>query len=359
MQQAGCDARRITGMRRRVCCTSGRCWICTARTISGKFRQIADEVSALVSQFKGSLAGEHGVGIARTEFLQAQVGEELYQLMREIKQSFDPNNLFNPGKIISDGRYKIDSICGRARVIRCPCRLSRCSLSRPRTVVHRQSGAVQRLRRLSQANADHVPDVSRDRRGNHVHARTCQCDSRCAGTARNRDPLHSAELEAALSNCLSCNACTNECPSNVNMALLKAELLHARIQRDGLNLRARMLSSVDLLGRLGCADAGLANFFLKSGSVRHIFGKFSGFTTERPLPPFAKRGLIVGLRNGPNSARAYRGQVILWDDTFVRYHEPEIGIAAVAVLEAAGFEVTLPTRRKCCGRPGFQPGQSR
>src|SRR5271154_1686023 len=73
-----------------------------------KYRQIADEVSALVSQFKGSLAGEHGVGIARTEFLKEQVGEELYRLMKEIKLSFDPNNLFNPGKIISDGRYKID-----------------------------------------------------------------------------------------------------------------------------------------------------------------------------------------------------------------------------------------------------------
>ena len=82
-----------------------------------KFRQIADEVSALVAQFKGSLAGEHGVGIARTEYLEDQVGDELYQLMREIKQSFDPDNLFNPGKIISDGRYKIDAICAWARAI--------------------------------------------------------------------------------------------------------------------------------------------------------------------------------------------------------------------------------------------------
>ena len=73
-----------------------------------KYRQIADEVSALVLQFNGSLAGEHGVGIARTEFLKEQVGEELYHLMKEIKHSFDPTNLFNPGKIISDDRYKID-----------------------------------------------------------------------------------------------------------------------------------------------------------------------------------------------------------------------------------------------------------
>ena len=73
-----------------------------------KYRQIADEVAALVKQFKGTLSGEHGVGIARTEYLQDQVGDEIYQLMRQIKQSFDPHNLFNPGKIIADGRYKID-----------------------------------------------------------------------------------------------------------------------------------------------------------------------------------------------------------------------------------------------------------
>ena len=73
-----------------------------------KFRYIADEVAALVAQFKGSLAGEHGVGIARTEYLKDQVGPELYRVMREIKFSFDPNNVFNPGKIIGDDRYKID-----------------------------------------------------------------------------------------------------------------------------------------------------------------------------------------------------------------------------------------------------------
>ena len=74
-----------------------------------KFRQVANEVAALVRQFKGSLAAEHGVGMARTEFLEEQVGEDVYSLMRQIKQSFDPHNLFNPGKIISDGRYRIDS----------------------------------------------------------------------------------------------------------------------------------------------------------------------------------------------------------------------------------------------------------
>jgi Fe-S oxidoreductase len=140
------------------------------------------------------------------------------------------------------------------------------------------------------------------------------------------------------------------------MALLKAELLHARIQRDGLKLRERLLGDVDSLGRLGCVLQGANNFLLGSNSVRHLFGKLLGFTSERPLPPFTKTRFDHWFAKRPKFRSAYRGKVILWDDTFARYHESEIGIAAVAVLEAAGFEVTLPGQRKCCGRPAFSMG---
>ena len=322
-----------------------------------KFRQIADAVSALVSEFKGSLAGEHGVGIARTEFLPVQIGEELYQVMKEIKQAFDPNNLFNPGKIITDGRYKIDTHLRQGAGYSLPL------LFEPLLAFAAKDGSF--AGNLEQCNGcggclKQTPTMcptylvtgeeimSTRGRANAIRAALEQRDI--------EDPLHSEELEAALGNCLSCKACTNECPSNVNMALLKAELLHARIRRDGLNLRQRMLSSVDRLGRLGCTMPGLANFFLKSGSVRHIFGKLSGFTTQRPLPPFASARFDRWFARRPEFRGAYRGKVILWDDTFARYHEPEIGRAAVAVLEAAGFEVTLPARRKCCGRPAFSQG---
>ena len=88
--------------------------------------------------------------------------------------------------------------------------------------------------------------------------------------SRNGDPLRSPELEAALSNCLSCKACTTECPSNVNMALLKAELSHARIRRHGLSLRERLFSSVDELGRIGCRFSTFANQALDSILVRSI-----------------------------------------------------------------------------------------
>jgi len=192
--------------------------------------------------------------------------------------------------------------------------------------------------------------------------------------ALNGDPLRSAEMEAALSNCLGCKACTTECPSNVNLALLKAELMNARHRRDGLPLRERILSHVDLLGRLGCLLPGIANATLDSKFLRGLMRKALGITDRRPLPHYAKerfdrwfraRNDLVGrdsveprrAHNGSTESRpTNRGNVILWDDTFVRYHEPHIGIAAVKVLEALGFRVSLVKGRKCCGRPAFSQG---
>ncbi|MGA3283669.1 MAG: FAD-linked oxidase C-terminal domain-containing protein [Verrucomicrobiota bacterium] len=323
-----------------------------------KYRQIADEVAALVRQFKGTLSGEHGVGMARTEYLREQVGEEIYQLMRQIKQTFDPHNLFNPGKIISDGRYKID------RHLRLGAGYSLKLPFEPRLAFAARDGSF--TANLEQCNgcggclkqtpvmcptfiATGEEIMSTRGRANAIRAAL-----ELRGTGH--EPLHSAELDAALSNCLSCKACTVECPSNVNLALLKAELLHARIRHSGLTLRERLFSSVDRLGRIGCAMPRVANAFLSFTPLGYFGSRFLGLTTKRPLPPFARERFDHWFAKHESRAGKFRGPVILWDDTFVRYHEPHIGVAAVKVLETAGFEVALPPQRKCCGRPAFSQG---
>jgi Fe-S oxidoreductase len=171
-----------------------------------------------------------------------------------------------------------------------------------------------------------------------------------------KDALRSAELDAALSNCLSCKACTTECPSNVNLALLKAELLHARIRRDGLNLRQRLFCSLDRLGKLGCLMPTLANALTSSFVIRNLFTRALDLAWQRPLPRFANPRFDRWFRRHTPVGSAHRGRVVLWDDTFARYHEPHIGIAATKVLETAGFKVVLPVGRKCCGRPAFSQG---
>ena len=324
-----------------------------------KFRQLANEVSALVLQFKGSLAGEHGVGIARSEFMTEQLGEGLLGVMREIKNSFDPHGLFNPGKVVPDGRFQIDSDLrqGADHELKLP--------FTPVLAFAAKDGSF--IRNLEQCNGcggcrKETPTMCPTfiATGEEIMSTRGRANAiRAALELRgldNADPLGCAELEAALSNCLSCKACTTECPSNVNMSLLKAELLHAQIQRDGLSWRERLISSVDFLGRLGCRMPRLANLAVESLFVRSILAKTLGLAWQRPLPHYARQRFDRWFKRRQHPTTASRGRVVLWDDTFVRYHEPHIGIAAVKVLEAAGFEVALPVGRKCCGRPAFSQG---
>jgi Fe-S oxidoreductase len=277
--------------------------------------------------------------------------------MREIKAAFDPNNLFNPGKIIGDGRYKIDQLLrqGADRNLILPFEPKLAFAARDESFIANLEqcngcgGCTKQVPTMCPTYiATGEEGMSTRGRANLIRAALEQREI--------ADPLRSEELEYALGNCLSCRACVSECPSNVNLPLLKAELLHARTQRTHLTKFQRLASSVDLLGRAGCVMPGLANFILHSRSVRHVLGKIFGFTGRRTLPEFARERFDHWFAKHQSEILPNRGSVILWDDTFVRYHDPHIGQAAVAVLEAAGFAVTLLAKRKCCGRPAFSVG---
>ncbi|MFL6504060.1 MAG: FAD-binding and (Fe-S)-binding domain-containing protein [Candidatus Udaeobacter sp.] len=335
-----------------------------------KFRQVADETSALVRQFKGSLSAEHGVGIARTEYMRDQLGDQLLEVMREIKHAFDPKNVFNPGKIFSDRRHKIDNHLREnfTRPLELPFRPVLAFAFKDRSFTGnleqcngcggclKQSGIM-----CPTFIATHDEVMSTRGRANIIRA---ALELRTNG----HDPLKSDELDAALSNCVSCKGCTPECPSNVNLALLKAEMLHARWRRDGLPLRERLLSNVDLLGKLGCMMPRLTNRLVGFKAARIAMEKTIGISARRSLPHYAterfdkwfSRHCTASVSDTQafhrNALQKKRGPVILWDDTFVRYNEPHIGVAAMKVLEALGFEVSLVKHRRCCGRPAFSQG---
>jgi len=346
-----------------------------------KFRQVADQTSALVRQFKGSLSAEHGVGIARTEYMRDQLGDELLGVMREIKHAFDPKNIFNPGKIFEVGipqareavRHKIDNHFREnfIRPLELPFQAVLAFSFKDRSFIGNLEQCNGCGGCLKQTGimcptfiATHDEIMSTRGRANIIRA---ALELRTNG----HDPLKSDELDTALSNCLSCKGCTPECPSNVNLALLKAEMLYARWRRDGLPLRERIFSNVDLLGKLGCVMPKLTNRLLDSKPVRVALEKTFGISAQRSLPHYASERFdkwfarrmdatprcVFEKQSGEAPLlQKKRGAVILWDDTFVRYHEPHIGIAAVKVLEALGFEVALVKNRRCCGRPAFSQG---
>src|SRR5256884_1620138 len=340
-----------------------------SKTDLKKFRQVADQTSALVRQFKGSLSAEHGVGIARTEYMREQLGDELLGAMREIKRIFDPKNIFNPGKIFADGRHKIDNHL-------------RENFTRPLELPFQPVLAFAFKDHSFIGNLEQCNGCAGCRKDTPIMCPTFIATGEEVMSTRGRaniiraalelplngrDPLKSEELDAVLSNCLSCKGCTPECPSNVNLALLKAEMMYARHRRDGLPLRERVFSNVDLLGRIGCALPQLANAIVDFKPVRAVMEKIIGLSAKRSLPHYTRerfdrwfaRHSVAGVADSGTAIndRGYnRGKVILWDDTFVRYHEPHIGIAAVKVLEALGFEVALAKKRRCCGRPAFSQG---
>lgn len=325
-----------------------------------KFRQIAEGVSSLCRQFKGSLAGEHGVGIARAEFMPEHLGPALLDACRQIKASFDPKNILNPGKIVPDGRYRIDRDLryGPGHRIELPFAPRMGFVDRDKSFVANleQCNGCGGCRKDTPTMCPTFIVTQEEIMSTRGRANTIRAvlEHRLAADARH--PLASYELEKALSNCLSCKACKSECPSNVDLAALKADLLHAKHQQVGVSLQDRLIAKADLLGRIGSATAPLSNIVLQSSPVRLLLSAVLGFAKQRRMPAYASQRFDRWFAARPARSGSRRGSIILWDDTWVRYHEPNIGQAAVSVLEAAGFEIRLAEGRKCCGRPAASRG---
>ena len=323
-----------------------------------KLRIVADQVSGLCRRFKGSLTAEHGVGLARSEYVESQLEPELVEASRRIKELFDPKGVMNPGKIIDDGRYRIDRDLrlGEGSEIVLP-------FEQAFAWVGRDDGVVANLEQCNGCGGclkatptmcptftiSHDESLSTRGRANAIRAAL-------EGRFESASPLTAAELEEVLSSCLSCKACVTECPSNVDMARLKAELVYARHRRDGARWTDRLISGADLLGRAGTLAPGLANAMLAWRPLRRLAERLLGLAADAPVPPFARWRFDSWFCGRDVTPAENSGRVILWDDTWVRYHEPSVGRAAVAVLEAAGLEVVLVEDRVCCGRPAASRG---
>src|SRR5881296_483858 len=269
-----------------------------------KFRQVADETSALVRQFKGSLSAEHGVGIARTEYMRDQLGDDLLEVMRAIKNTFDPKNIFNPGKIFEVGSARCADRTPRRGV---PTKIDnhlRENFTRPLELPFEPVLAFAFKDRSFIGNLEQCNGCGGCLKQTGIMCPTFMATGEEVMSTRGRaniiraalelrvnghDPLKSVELDAALSNCLSCKGCTPECPSNVNLALLKAEMLYARWRCDGLPLRERIFSNVDLLGHIGCAMPALTNPMLDFKPLRALMETALGISAKRSLPHYASQ----------------------------------------------------------------------
>ncbi|MFT4018991.1 MAG: FAD-linked oxidase C-terminal domain-containing protein, partial [Agriterribacter sp.] len=308
------------------------------------FRIIAEEIATLVKKYNGSLSGEHGDGRLRGEFIKQMVGEKNYALLKEIKKAWDPHNIFNPNKIVDTP--SMNTMLRYTPGQRTPAF---------KTVFRYHNQDV--LQHAEQCNG------SGDCRKTHLSGGT-MCPSYMAtrnekDTTRARANIlrefltHSTkanrfdhkEIKEVMDLCLSCKACKSECPSNVDMAKLKAEFLQQYYDANGIPLRSRMIANFGNFSKLGAIVPGVYNFFMTNGFASGLIKKFTGFAADRSMPQLYKTTLLswykIHKRNNTAPAPAKK-KVYFFCDEFTNYNDTEIGIKAILLLERLGYEVEIP-----------------
>lgn len=297
------------------------------------FRKITTETAELVKKYQGSFSGEHGDGIVRAEFIPLMIGDNNYQLLRRIKKAFDPNNVFNKGKITDafpmdkNLRYKVDRVEPQIKT------LQDFSDSEGILKLAEKCNGSGDCRKSPEAGGTLCPSyraTRNEKESTRARANTLR-EVLTNNTAKNK--FDSKELKDILDLCLSCKACATECPSNVDIASMKAEFLYQYQETNGYSFRSKLFANNAKYNKLGSKFPTLTNFFTNTTIAKKIMG----VATQRSVPKLAKQPLSVWLQKhqSTNSKKA----IYLFNDEFTNYYDAEIGKDAVIVLEKLGYEV--------------------
>jgi FAD/FMN-containing dehydrogenase/Fe-S oxidoreductase len=319
-------------------------------------RSIAREVSDLVIEYGGAMSGEHGDGLARSLWNRKLFGPEVYEAMRRVKRAFDPEGRLNPDKVIGEVDPGEHLRTGPDYHPRQPAEtlLDFSDQGGFAGAVEMCSG-VGACRKTGTGTMCPSYMVTRD----EMHSTRGRANALrlvMDGELPSNGDLSNSTLFEALDLCLQCKACKSECPSQVDMAKLKAEFLHQHYGNRPRPLSHLLLGQVFRLNPIGSALAPLANPTLRHPAFRWLLEKLAGIDRRRVLPTFARDHFRRWFASHQADRRAGRhGAVVLLDDCFTTYNNPQVGIAAVAVLEAAGYQVALAGLR-CCGRPAISKG---
>ena len=322
----------------------------------GRMVSIAAQVSDLVLEFGGSMSGEHGDGLVRSVWIEKMFGTRLYDAFREVKRAFDPKGIMNPGKIV-DSQPMTDNL-----------RVSPdYRAQQPETVfafaeeggfaaaaeMCNGQGACRKLGGTMCPSYMVTRDEEHSTRGRANALRAAMSGMLPA------DSLTGDRLYEVLDLCLECKGCKAECPSNVDVAKLKYEFLHKYHRANGLPLRNRVFGNIAALSRWGSFFAPLSNWVFGSPAVREFLEREARIDRRRTLPTFASQTFVQWFkaRGGSPTTTPVNGQVVLFPDTFTNYNHPNLGKAAVKVLERLGYQVVLP-RVRCCGRPMLSAGMT-
>ncbi len=307
----------------------------------GLFRSITTDVAKLTKKYRGSFSGEHGDGIVRAEFIPLMIGDKNYQLLKRLKSYFDPNAIFNPGKIVDAFpmdealRYEVDreepnintllDFSDSEGILKAA---EKCNGSGDCRKTHNMAGGM--------CPSYHVTKNEKDTtRGRANTLREILTNPE--GT----NAFNSKELKEVFDLCLSCKACASECPSNVDIATLKAEFLYQYQESNGYPLRGKLFAYNTKFNRMGSKVAGITNAIYDSSLFGNLLKKASGVAKERSLPKVYSVNFNKYKQKSGNKIVANKQKVVLFIDEFTRYLDVEVGKDAVDVLLKLGYEVEL------------------
>ena len=330
--------------------------IINLKTVEGNqlFRTIAEEVATLVKKYNGSLSGEHGDGRLRGEFIKQMVGEKNYKLLKEVKYTWDPKGIFNPNKIVDTP--SMNSMLRYEPGQSTPAFETIFRFHKQDILQHaEQCNGSGDCRKTHLSGGTMCPSymATRDEKDTTRARANILREFLTHSTQQNR--FNHKEIYDVMSLCLSCKACKSECPSNVDMAKLKAEFLQHYYDANGVPFRSKLIANFTASAKLGSIAPGIYNFVMQNKTLGGIIKRAVGFAVERSMPTISKQTLMAWYRKNYVAPQHPIKRVYLFCDEFTNYNDAHIGIKAVQLLTALGYDAVIPVHEES-GRTWLSKG---
>lgn len=322
-----------------------------------EMRAIAEASAHLVKKYNGSLSGEHGDGRVRGEFIPLMIGDKNFQILRRIKQTWDPQYIFNPGKIVDTPpmdtslRHEQDVPEKHIDTV--------FDYSDPGSLleaVEKCNGSGD-CRKLAFSGGTMCPSYMATRQEKDTTRARANALREFLTMNTKANPFDHPEIYEAMDLCLSCKGCKAECPSNVDMATLKAEFLYHYQQANGIPLRSRVFGNIGKINKLAALTPGLSNAVLGSKALGGLVKKVLGVAPERSLPPVGRSLRSWWNREGKKLpvSGSPKGKVYVFCDEFTNFNDPQIGQICIQLLLRLGYQVEMPEHPDS-GRAYFSKG---
>lgn len=330
--------------------------IINLKTEEGKrlFRVIAEEIATLVKKYKGSLSGEHGDGRLRGEFIKQMVGEKNYQLLKEVKKTWDPANIFNPNKIVDTP--PMDTMLRYVPGQQTPEFKTVFRFYNQDILQHaEQCNGSGDCRKTHLSGGTMCPSFMATRNEKETTRARANILREFLTNSTKANRFDHKEIYEVMDLCLSCKGCKSECPSNVDVAKLKAEFMQHYYDANGVPFRSKLIANFTNSSKLGAIAPSLYNFVMTNSAISSLVKKASGFATKRSMPTMYSTTLskwfkVEGKRlkeerrsnTAASSLHPKPSTVYLFCDEFTNYNDTQIGIKAVELLNKLGYEVIIP-----------------